>query len=67
MAKKRGCSVLPVLVQRTDMDLAALPKKLQWLEPIQQTQAGYDDLEHDLSRLCDRLDDLVLPRQKEAS
>ena len=60
LAFEANASVLPVLVQRAAMDLAILPQSLRWLEPIQRTQARYEDMEHDLRRLFDALDHIVL-------
>jgi len=48
------------------LDPTLLPESLSWLQPIQHTQATYEDLEHDLRRVIDVLDSLVLPRQKRA-
>jgi len=63
MAIEGDSSVLPVLVQRTAVDFTALPPSLRQLEPIQRTQARYEDMEHDLQRLFDALDQIVLPSQ----
>jgi len=66
LARSSGCSVLPVLVQRTALKPAALPASLQWLEPIQHTQATYADLESDLRRLFQALDSLILSAEHPA-
>ena len=63
MAHAAGCAVLPVLVQRATLDFEKLPERLNWLKPIQNTQATYDDLEHDLQRVLATLDAIVLPKQ----
>jgi len=63
IAFEEETSVLPVLVQRAALDFTVIPQSLRALEPIQRTQARYEDMEHDLQRLFDALDRIVLPSQ----